>query len=164
QAGDGGRLVVFWNFGESKPASKGEDPPPLAVDFRRADGPPGLLGPTGSIVCTPISDVDNDHDIDLIVLADVLVPSLVLNDRVGPFHRADMPEPLLPRARWNGALVLDVNHSNRSDLLFVGPQQAPVLLLAEPRTGSDEPAKWFRRVDINSPPLLQAHAIDIDLD
>jgi Flp pilus assembly protein TadD len=163
-ADSGGRLIVFWNVGESKPANKGVDPPPLPTKFERANGPDGLLGPAGAIVNTPFSDVDNDHDIDLIVLADGLAPSIALNDRVGRFRRIDWPEQLLPRVPWNGALVLDVNHHDRSDLLFVGPQQAPVLLLSEPRTGSDDPARWFRRADISSPPLLQAHAVDIDLD
>jgi hypothetical protein len=162
--GSGGGLVVFWNVGEAQPANKGVDPPPLPTAFRRADGPPGLLGPAAAAVATPITDVDNDHDIDLIVLADGATPAVVLNDRIGRFHRADWPEALVPRVRWNGALVLDVNHDDRSDLLFVGPERAPVLLVAQPRTGSDDPAKWFDRLETDSPPLLQAQAIDIDLD
>ncbi len=162
--GSGGGLVVFWNVGEAQPANKGVDPPPLPTAFRRADGPPGLLAPAGPIIGTPISDVDNDHDIDLIVLGDGIIPSLALNDRIGRFHRADWPETLVPRVRWNGALVLDVNHDDRSDLLFVGPDRAPVLLVAQPRNGSEDPATWFHRLETNAPPLLQAQAIDIDLD
>lgn len=160
----GGGLVVFWNVGEAQPANKQTDPPPLPTAFRRADGPPALLGPAVPVVCTPISDVDHDHDIDLIVLNDGAAPAMVLNDRVGRFHRADWPERLLPRARWNGALVLDLNHDDRSDLLFVGPDRPPVLLVGEPRTGADDPEGWFRRVETDSPALLQAQAVDIDLD
>jgi len=160
----GGGLVVFWNIGEAQPANKRVDPPPLPTAFHRADRPPGLLGPAGPIVSTPISDVDNDHDIDLIVLGDGVTPAVALNDRIGRFHRADWPEALVPRVRWNGALVLDLNHHDRSDLLFVGPDRAPVLLVAEPRTGSNDPAKWFHRLETDAPPLLQAQAIDIDLD
>jgi Tfp pilus assembly protein PilF len=162
--GKGGGLAVFWNVAEAKPASRREDPPPLTTAFRLADGPPGLLGTPAPAVCTPISDVDDDQDIDLIVLGDGVAPSLALNDRVGRFHRAVWPEQLLPRASWNGALVLDLNNDERSDLLFVGPGQAPVLLVGERRTGGDDPARWFHRVETNAPALLQAQAIDIDLD
>jgi tetratricopeptide (TPR) repeat protein len=160
----GGGLAVFWNVAEAQLPNRQKDPPPLTTAFRRAEGPAGLLGTPGPIVSTPISDVDNDRDIDLIVLADGVAPSVALNDRVGRFRRADWPEKLLPRANWNGALVLDLNNDERSDLLFVGPKQAPVLLVGERRTGSSDPAKWFRKVETNSPALIQAHPIDIDLD
>jgi tetratricopeptide (TPR) repeat protein len=160
----GGRLVVFLNTAEAKPATRQEDPPPLTTAFRRAKDPPGLLGDPGAMVCTPITDVDHDFDTDLIVLGDGVVPSMALNDRVGRYHRADWPESLLPRANWNGALVLDLNNDARSDLFFVGPQQAPVLLIGERRSGGSDPAKWFRKVETNCPSLLQAHIVDIDLD
>ena len=161
---NGGSLVVFWNVGEAKPANKGVDPPPLPTAFRRADGPPGLLGPAGPIVGTPISDVDNDHDIDLIVLADGVAPAMALNDRIGRFHRADWPESLLPRFAGMAPWSWTRHHHDRSDLFFVGPDQAPVLLLSQSRTGSTEPSEWFSRLETDSPPLLQAQAIDIDLD
>jgi tetratricopeptide (TPR) repeat protein len=160
----GGGLVVFWNVAEALPANKQVDPPPLPTRFRRADGPPGLLGPAVPVVCTPMTDVDNDHDIDLLVLADGVPPGIALNDRMGRFHRVEWPESLLPKARWNGALVLDANHDDRSDLLFVGPDRAPVFLLSKPRTGDADPSNWFQRIETNSPPLLQAQAVDIDLD
>jgi tetratricopeptide (TPR) repeat protein len=159
----GGRLIVFWNIGEAKPANKQADPPPLPTAFQRAEGPADLLGPSVPVVATPISDVDHDQDLDLIVLADGRPPALVLNDRLGRFHSVACPE-LLPRGRWNGALVLDLKHRDRSDLLFIGPERAPLLLLGEPRTGDSDPAKWFRQVETDSPPLLQAQAVDIDLD
>src|SRR5262249_19117940 len=64
---------------------------------------------------------------------------------------------------WNGALCIDANADERSDLLLVGPGSPPVLLLREPRGGAAV-AKWFTRGTVKSPPLLHAQAIDLDLD
>jgi tetratricopeptide (TPR) repeat protein len=162
-AGDKG-LAVFINIGEAKPASKGEDPPPLNPAFWRADGPPALLGEASPAVSVTVSDLDQDSDLDLISFADQTPPTLVLNDRLLRFHRATLAEKQAPPASWNGALVLDVNHDERSDLLLVGPGRGPMLLVRRAVFGEADTSKWFDVVSTNSPPLLQAHAIDIDLD
>jgi hypothetical protein len=57
-----------------------------------------------------------------------------------------------------------VNRDNRSDLLFVGPGQDPLLLVNQPGDNPRNPEKWFQPGLIKSPPLLQALTVDLDLD
>ena len=68
----------------------------------------------------------------------------------------------MPPAQWNGALVLDSGRNGRSDLFLIAADQAPRLLQ---RLNSGRGAgPDFRRGAVESPPLRQAHAIDLDLD
>jgi hypothetical protein len=157
-------LTVYLNIGEAQPASKSEDPPPLPPAFRKADGPPGLLGDRVPAVNVAVTDLDLDGDLDLLVLADGKAPALVLNDRLLRFHRAALPDAAVPAGKWNGALVLDSGNRQRSDLLLLGPGHAPVLLLHRPNSSEPDTSKWFEPHALEAPALLQAHAVDIDLD
>jgi Flp pilus assembly protein TadD len=159
-----GGLVVFWNVGEARPATKTQDPPPLETAFRRVEKNEGLLGPAVPAVGGAVTDLLLKGTFDLVALADGRPAALVLNDRLGRFHRAAWPADLLKPGRWNGALVLDANHHQRSDVFVVGPDATPVLLLHEGAVHEPDPAKWVRCVETNSPPLLLAQAIDLDLD
>ena len=111
-----GGLSVWLNVGEAPAVKRGAPPVPLTCRFRQADGPEGLrvLGP---VVGVAVSDVDNDHDVDLVVLRDGARPQVVYNDRLLRFHR-DRPFGD-QAARWNGALVLNVNHDERPGVLLV---------------------------------------------
>ncbi len=91
-------------------------------------------------------------------------PTLILNDRLLRFHRVAMPEMLLPPGRWNGALVFAATHGGRSDLLVIGPGHRPVFLLVKPSQWDKDIRKSFELGATNSPPLLQAQAIDLDYD
>src|SRR5206468_1549129 len=75
-----------------------------------------------------------------------------------------LPEALVPAGRWNGALVLDANHDERSDLFLVHPQDRPVLLLNQRAAKNPEAGPAFQVGAANSPPLLQAVAYDLDYD
>jgi tetratricopeptide (TPR) repeat protein len=156
-------LALFLNVGETPAANPNLDPPPSRPAFR-LDNSPGLGDDAGPVVGMAVSDVDGDRDEDLVVLPDGQRPSLVINDRLLRFHRAALPAELASAGRWNGALALDVNRDNRSDLFLIGPGQRPVLLVHQ-RTDSDTPVEhWFAAGATNSPSLIQAQAIDIDLD
>jgi hypothetical protein len=157
-------LTVYLNVGEARPASKSEDPPPLKPAFRKADGPPALLGEPVPAVNLAVTDLDLDNDLDLFVLADGKAPAPVLNDRLLRFHRAALPESVAPAGSWNGALVFDSQSRQRSDLLLVGPGQAPLLLLHRPNAHEPDTAKWFEAHTLPGPKLLQAQALDFDLD
>jgi hypothetical protein len=123
----------------------------------------GLLGGPVPAVSLAVADLDRDHDLDLIALADGSAPDLVLNHRLLRFNRVALPSSLVPAGRWNGALVMDAFHEGQSDLFLVGPDHRPLLLLN--RSNPAQPAtKWFQPGATNSPPLLQAQAIDLDLD
>lgn len=159
-----GGLAVFLNVREVPAVSANVDPPPSQPKFRRLEKPAELLGPPGPTVSFAISDIDGDHDLDLLQLVDRQAPALILNDRLLRFHRVTMPEMLLPAGRWNGALVFDANHDGRSDLLVIGPGHRPVLLLVKPSRWDRDVRKSFELGATNSPPLLQAQAIDLDYD
>jgi Tfp pilus assembly protein PilF len=157
-------LVVFLNVAEARPRTPSEDPPPLVTAFRRAEGPAELLGGPAAGISLTITDLDRDRDVDALIFQDGPPTALLLNDRLLRFHRATLPDTLLPRGRANGALVLDVNNDEQSDLCVVLADAAPVLLVHEAVPLTAGPEKWFRKVSTNSPPLLQARALDIDFD
>jgi tetratricopeptide (TPR) repeat protein len=157
-------LAVFLNVGKAPAAAEGGKAPGLETHFRAFPGSASLVGEALPAINVAVSDLDVDHDVDLLVLADGNKPVAVLNDRLLRFHHADIPESLVPAARWNGALVLDANHDERSDLFLVGPDKRPVLLLRRQADGQENLAKWYDVGAVNSPPLLQAQAVDVDLD
>lgn len=158
--GKGGGLAVFLNVGEALPARPNERPGGLTVAFQRADKPPALL-PRGAVTGVAAFDADGDRDVDLVVLTDDAAPSLVLNDRLLRFRGAG---GVVEGTNWNGAMVLDVNHDERSDLFLVAAGQAPQLLLSREAWEGEPPEKAFTKGVVNSPPLSQAQAIDLDLD
>jgi hypothetical protein len=157
-----GGLAVFLNVGEAPPSPPGaQGPPPLTVRFRPAEGPEALLV-KGPVVGVVTGDLDGDQDVDLLVLVDGAEPVAVLNDRLLRFHRAG--RALATAGAWNGGLVLDVSHDERSDLFLIGSGQVPVLFLSRPAPPGSELTKSLVPGAVNSPPFRQAQAIDLDLD
>jgi tetratricopeptide (TPR) repeat protein len=156
-------LAAFLNVGEARAANAQNDPPPLNPAFRRTDKPGELIGEPGPVVAVAVSDLDLDQDLDLLVLADDSSPAPVLNDRLLRFLRPDMGA--VPAGKWNGALVLDLNNDERSDLLLLSPDEKPTLLVRKATPLSEkDPAKWYEVSTVESPVLVQAQAIDMDLD
>jgi tetratricopeptide (TPR) repeat protein len=156
-------LAVFLNIGEAPPNNAGLIAT-ATTKFKRVTNIPALVGGPASAVNQTVSDLDCDHDLDLLVLADGERPTAVLDDRLLRFHRVTLPESLFPRGEWNGALVLDSRHTERSDLFLVGPKQRPVLLLNESGPGKVDFKGCFKPGAVDSPPLLQAQVVDLDLD
>jgi hypothetical protein len=159
----GAGLAVFLNAGEAQTVPPAPSPA-LTTQFKRIKEPEALLGGAVPATGLVVGDFDLDRDLDLLVLADHTPATLVVNDRLLRFHRAALPETLVPRGTWNGGLVLDVNHNQRSDVFLVGPGHRPLLLLNRSPSAPTDPAQWFQAGTTNSPPLLQAQAVDIDLD
>jgi hypothetical protein len=159
-----GGLAVFLNVGEATASSPKDDPPALSPRFQRVEKPPELIGETQPATAIASADLDDDNDLDLLVLADQAVPSMLINDRLLRFRRTAMPADLVGAGRWNGALVLDADNDRRSDLFLV-PAGAPPLLLLN-RSAATEHGKVikFEKGVTNSPALLHAQAVDIDLD
>jgi tetratricopeptide (TPR) repeat protein len=159
-----GGLAVFLNDGKVPAVLATDDPPPCKPKFRRLFKPADLIGSSAPVVSLASSDLDDDHDLDFLVLADGRPIAAVLNDRLLRFHRTTLPEKLIPHGRWNGALVFDAHHNGRSDLFVVGPGQTPVFLVSKSLHEDKDVVKRFEQGITNSPPLLQAQAIDLDYD
>jgi Flp pilus assembly protein TadD len=159
-----GSLAVYLNDAKAPPAIGGKKSPPLECHFHRDTKIPGLQGDPAAVVGLAVADIEGDRDLDFLVLSDRASPSLVLNDRLLRFRRKVLPERLAPAAAWNGALVLDVDHDGRSDVFMIAADRSPVLLLNRAAPQIEEVGAWFEPGVIKSPTLLQAQAIDIDLD
>jgi tetratricopeptide (TPR) repeat protein len=160
----GSGLLAYLNVGEARASSPTEDPPPLSPRFQRLEKPNDLLCGPAAATSVCFADLDEDQDLDAVALADHMTPEMILNDRLLRFHREALPSELAGPARWNGGLVLDQDHDNRSDLFLLRAGEAPLLLLNRSKLTRDRRETGFEKGVTDSPPLLQAQAIDIDLD
>ncbi len=161
----GGGLAVYLNI-ETPVETKSlfDKPQPLDCKFRKTSVS-GLQNEEDiAPIALALSDMDGDRDLDCLILAKSAVPGVVINDRLLHFRRLVVPDKIVPAAQWNGALVLDVDHDGRSDLLLVADGQRPQLLANHCRSGADAVEKWFQAVATNAPPLRQAMAVDLNLD
>jgi hypothetical protein len=158
-----GGFGIWLNVGEAPPHAPSEDPPPLTPAFKPFQAP--ALLPDAAAVAVAATDLERRGALDLILLADDTPAAALFNDRLLRFRRAPLPGGLAPAGSWNGALVLNVQHKNSSDLLLIGPDHPPFFLVnrsaAAQRKNVDA---LFEKGQVHSPPLLQAHAIDLDLD
>jgi len=158
-----GGLLAFLHVGAAPEMQEPTRPaPPLECKFKKASRA-ALQGPAAAVVCVAASDRDGDRDLDFLVLADEGAPAAVTNDRLLKFRRSDLPESLLKPAQWKGALVLDVNHDGRSDLVLLSADRPRVLLNRAP-SGDSPPAEWFTVAETDGPWLRQATAVDLNLD
>src|SRR5207244_6060027 len=145
----GGGVAVFLNVGEALPAPVGAASPGLTVKFQRHPETEKLLGSAAPVVGVAVTDADADHDLDLILLEERAVPAVVLNDRLLRFRRAALP--VADARAWTGALVLDVDHSERSDLLLIAAGQVPLLLTNWAAPGQ-EVARPYEKGALKYPP------------
>ena len=156
----GGELRVFINIGEAPPFTEGK-PPALTCRFKEATDSQALRI-KGPVVAVAAADLDADRDVDLLVLADGQIPAAVLNDRLLRFHLD--PTALCEPAKWNGALIFDANHDEQSDLCLLPAGRKPILLLSKQDTLARDLTDRFTAGAVDSPPLRQAEAVDLDLD
>jgi hypothetical protein len=164
KAAPGGGLSVYLHVGSAPEVQNPTDKaPPLNCRFKKTPIP-ALQGPPAPLVGLAASDIDSDRDLDFLLLGEQSAPGVVLNDRLLQFRRDALPGKLIASARWNGALVLDVDHDGRSDLLLLADGEKPSLLLNRSKPGQPSPGDWFEPVATNAPPLRQAVAIDLNLD
>jgi tetratricopeptide (TPR) repeat protein len=172
----GGGLAVYLNAVTPVEMKTPYDKPkPVNCEFRKSFCA-GLQGPAAPAVALVLSDMDGDRDLDLLVLDEQAAPTVVVNDRLRHFHRANY-QPAAPargalagaagwweKAHWNGALVVDVDHDGRSDLLLLSAGKRPQLLANHCRSAADAVETWFQPAATNAPPLRQAVAVDLNLD
>jgi hypothetical protein len=159
-----GGLAVYLHVGAAPEMREPSQPaPPLDCKFQKADLP-ALRGPAMPAVGLAASDMDGDRDLDFLTLADGEKPAVVVNDRLLKFRRADLPDGLVAASEWNGALVLDLNHDGRSDLVLLPAGKRPLVWLNRARSPSAPVGEWFESAATDGPPLRQAVAVDLNLD
>lgn len=137
--------------------------PPLECKFAKATLP-SLQGAPAAMVGVALSDMDGDRDLDFLFLPERAAPVVAINDRLMQFRPRALPERFLPAASWNGALVLDVDHDGRSDLLLLSADKRPHLLRNRSQPGQEAPADWFAAEILAGQALRQAVAVDVNLD
>ncbi len=140
-----------------------DKPERLKCEFRRTSLA-SLQGKDASSVVMALSDMDHDRDLDLLVLEEQTPPAVTINDRLLHFRRSLLPERICPQENWNGALVLDVNHDGRSDLVLLADGMRPLVLVNHCQTAADGVEKWFQPAATDAAPLRQAIAVDLNLD
>jgi hypothetical protein len=160
----GGGVAVYLNVGESPAVDLSKDPPPLKPRFREFPDAKKWIDPDVPVTSIVVSDLDCDRDLDLVLLPDRSPPAVVLNDRLLRFHRTAFPAQLVPDANWNGALVLDADHDRRFDLLLLSTEDKPLLLLNRCEESGAKDTLHYEPGSVDSPPLKQAQAVDLDLD
>lgn len=153
-----GRLAVFLNVGEARPAERGQPFPPLMPAFRLTEQE--SLQVRGAITGLLLTDLDGDQDIDLVVLRDQQEPVVLLNDRLLRFHTSQA----FAEAKGSLACVIDANEDEQTDFCLLAKEQAPGLWLSTRDTPSAALLGRFQPHALNAPPLRQAHVIDLDLD
>jgi tetratricopeptide (TPR) repeat protein len=159
-----GGVVAYLNVGVAPAVQPTENKPPLDCRWKRADDLKELQGEGGPAVALATSDLDGDNDLDYLTLTDRTSPAVVVNNRLLRFKRTVLPRDVAGDLPWNGALVLDVDQDGRSDLLLLGVGNTPRLLLNRCETPKKDPQTWFEPGVLKSPPLIQAQAVDVDLD
>lgn len=154
-----GRLLAFANIGEAPPALPNTPMLPLTCRFQPIDEP--ALRVDGPVTSILVSDLDGDNDIDVIAFAEGRAPIVILNDRLLRFHRSD--EPLAPAL---SGLVLDSNNDEQPDLFLIVPEAkvTPYLYTSTTDASRYELKGRFVLVTNDSPALVQAQSIDLDLD
>jgi hypothetical protein len=161
----GGGLVVYLHVGAPEETMAPFDKPrPLSCKFRNTSTA-GLQSEMDiAPVVLALSDIDGDRDLDYLLLGEHAAPVGIVNDRLLHFRRSVVPDQVCHATRWNGALVLDVDHDGRSDLLLLSAENRPQMLVNRCRSSADAVASWFQSVATNAPSLRQAVAVDLNLD
>ncbi len=152
-----GRLLAFANIGEAPPSLPNTPVLPLSCRFQPIDEP--ALRVDGPVTSILVSDLDGDNDIDIIAFVEGRAPIIILNDRMLRFHRAD--ETLAPAL---SGLVLDSNNDEQPDLFLTVPKAKPQLFVSTTDASRYELKGRFVPGANDSPALVQAQTIDLDLD
>jgi Tfp pilus assembly protein PilF len=156
-----GQLRAFLNVGVAQVPNAPNVDASLSVRFERLESLEKLGHAESAVTGFLVSDVDQDRDLDLIVLYNHGNPRLILNDRLLRF-RAAPPDSIQHELSWNGALALDLDHDERTDLVAISQEKS---ILFRNRNRAGEPSnRMFETGATNAPPLRNAQAADIDLD
>lgn len=155
---EAGRLAVFLNVGEARPAERGQPFPPLTPAFRLAEQEP--LQVRGAITGLLLTDLDGDQDIDIAVWRDQQESVVLLNDRLLRFQTSQA----FAEVKGSLAAVLDANDDEQTDFCLLAHGQPARLWLSTRDTPARALLGRFQPHSLNAPPLRQAQVVDLDLD
>lgn len=133
----------------------------LSLALAAWPGAKALSGGSAAHTALAALDIDDDRDLDLVLLADGGPAKVVLNDRLGLFHDANLAD-LDSAAGASGLLVLDVDSDGRADL--AAPQSDGRLLCFRNTTATASGKITLEPWITNASRWRTAQAIDIDLD
>lgn len=102
------------------PATEG-----LSIDLKPWIDAPDLLGGEHPHTAMTALYLDDDRDLDLILVADGVQPTAILNDRLGRFHAVPftLPPNEAGQAPIAGLLAVDLDKDGRPDLVTFGPDR-----------------------------------------
>lgn len=156
-----GTIRAFLNTGVAGPARNELGDPMLTVRFAPFTEFNEVTKSIGPVVALAVTDADCDRDLDIVVFGKNKRPMLVLNDRLLRFHLSDL-NAIKDQSAFRGALVLDGDQDERSELLVLAEEKTT--LLRNRRLAGEAAAECYEAGATNSPPLRQAQAADVDLD
>ncbi len=156
-----GDLVQLINAGEAVPVEAGETRRPLTSKYQVVASQAALATPTPTVGVVA-TDLDADEDVDLLLLADGGAPIVVQNDRLLRLRRGESIHA--EAAKWNGGLVFHANADDQPDILLLAHGAKPTLLLSKSDHVATSTAGRFTPGVIDSPALIQAQTVDLDLD
>ncbi len=156
-----GDVVQLINIGEAIPVEASEPRRPLTSKYQVVAAHAAFITKT-PVVGIVTTDLDADQDVDLLLLADGGAPLVVQNDRL---LRLRNGEPIhAGTGKWNGGLVVHANADEQPDLVLLSPDAKPVLLMSKSDHITTSTAGRFTEGTTDSPVLVQAQTIDLDLD
>ena len=134
----------------------------LSLDFVPWPDAPELTGPAANYTGIAWTDIDLDNDLDLVLASSGQPPVAVLNDRLGRFHRVELPD-LAKQVPADGLLTTDLDKDGRADLIAVHP--SGTLAWRNVTDRSKRPAKIsFEPWPIDAKAWRSVTATDLDLD
>ncbi len=152
---------LFLNVGVAEvvsPNQRGK----LSAKFQRNEKAfEAIVAKSGPVTRVLATDVDLDRDPDLVILAGSDGSQMLVNDRLLRFRSVSFSTTFAKP--WHTGLVLDCRRQEVSDLFLQSPTEKPSLLL-NTSIPSDLAKIWSPGGAVDSKPLAQAQAVDLNLD
>jgi len=135
----------------------------LSIALTPWTGSDALLGGIAAHTGLAALDLDDDHDLDLVLSAEGAVPRAILNDRLGRFHSIELMD-IGPHAADSGLLATDFDQDGRPDLACLDPSGRVSTWQNQTRRDVAAVTLAFKQWPGNAGAWRTALATDLDLD
>lgn len=138
----------------------------LSIALSPWTGVEALLGSDRPHVAVATLDIDGDRDLDLVFASEGAPLQVAINDRMGQFHRAEVPADLIkPETPLSGLLAQDLDRDGLVDIVAVSPT-GPLVPLRNrtQRTGGGDAKLALEPWPSNARRWRSAVVGDLDLD